>query len=328
MVKISIHEPMPMSAVSYYRSIGVLSYLPKLNNKIKINIPEQISWSSLIGTDIFYMERPQYEKDLQAMCMAKDFNVKVWVDYDDLLHEIPKYNPAYTPYKNSNLLQNIETVFKTADIITVSTQSIKEYYSKKFNLNNIHIIPNAHNDYQYPFNIVTDTVTSINWRGSNTHRHDLLSVKDALINTSKTSDGWAYTFIGNDTWFVSDEIKNCFTFGEMDIIDYFKFTKELKSAIQIVPLVDNEFNRAKSNIGWLEGTYSGSVTIAPDLIEFKYPGIVNYVDNFVYKLEKAIKSKEYRKEKYLESYEYIKNNLLLSQINNQRLNIIEALLND
>lgn len=327
MLKIAIHEPLPVSAVSYYRSIGTLSYLPKLNNKIKINIPGIISWNSLVDVDILYMERPQQDSDLEALKLAKDFNVKIWVDYDDLLHKIPPYNPCFKNYKNSKLLKNIETAIELADVVTVSTPAIKEYYSK-FN-SNIHVIENAHNDYRYPFEKIDDTVDAINWRGSATHRQDLLSVAEHIFSIANKYDKWAWTYIGNDVWYITDRIERCFNLQECDTITYNKFILDLKSAIQIVPLVDNEFNKSKSNIGWVEGTYVGSCTICPDLPEFKKPGAINYntqSDSFGYYLEKAINSKSFRKENYLKSYEYIKENLLLSDINKKRIEIIDRLI--
>jgi hypothetical protein len=223
------------------------------------------------------------------------------------------------------LLKNIEECIKFSDIVTVSTQAMKDYYSK-FNPNII-VINNAHNDYQYPFKEVTETVNSINWRGSNTHREDIRSVKEKIFSLAKTYPEWAWTFMGSDLWYITEGIKTFFSFKECDIIDYFKFIRELKSAIQINPLLDNIFNRGKSNISWLEATYAGSVSIVPDFPEFDKPGTIRYkdIDNFSYLLEKVIKSKDFRHSNYLQSYEYIWDNLLLSQINKKRLEIIEGI---
>lgn len=326
MIKISIHEPMAMSAVSFYRSIGTFSYLRKLNNNIRIDIPSSISWNSLIDTDILYMERPANDSDLKAMELAKRFNVKIWVDYDDLLLDIPEYNPAHEHYKQEHIIKNIKKALSEADIVTTSTEYLKEYYSK-YN-KNIHVIENSHNDYRFPFEKVDALYNSINWRGSPTHRRDIMSVAQYIFDISDRFPKWAWTFIGNDTWYITEHIKNCWSVKEIDIIAYFKLLKDLNSAIQISPLLFNEFNTAKSNIGWIEATYAGSVTIAPQLPEFLKPGCITYENkdgSFKYIIEKAIKSKEFRKKNYLESYEYIHDNLLLSNVNKKRLEIVETL---
>lgn len=341
-MNVLIYEPMPMSAVSYYRSIGVLSYLSRKNSNIKLLIPKQISWNVLTEADILYMQRPQHIHELQALEMAKNFNVKTWVDYDDLLHEVPPGNPLYLQYQDKELRKRIERTIIMSDVVTVSTKKIKEFYVD-FN-ENIHIIPNAHNDYVYAWNKITDPVFAVNWRGSNTHFEDLLSVAKTMFIIAKNQPKLAWTFIGNDIHQIIRYIERKFNFGECDAIDYNKFILDLKSAIQIAPLALNKFNEAKSNISWIEGTFAGSTTVAPDMLEFDRPGVIKYkptdltkfdpfdFDNhfkenqsFGYQLERTIRSKEYRQKNYIESYEYIKENLMLSKINDKRIEIIESL---
>lgn len=336
MIKISIHEPAPHSAVSYYRSIGPFSWLHKhilnktnaLCDRIEINIPSQISWNTLAGSDIFYIERPQNENDLKAVNMAKDFGLKIWVDIDDLLHKIPKWNPGYDFYTKTTALTCFEKSLQLADVVTVSTEEIKKEY-QKFN-KNIHIVPNAFNNYNYEFikkDVSSMQVTPlITWRGSATHRKDLLSISKDLFSTFATHKDWHFLMIGNETWYISDHIKNCKSIKECDIIDYNTLLKGISSSIHIVPLENIQFNRAKSNIGWMEGTFSGAAVLAPDLPEFKGNGCVNYTDNFGYMIEKLIKSKKFRKDQYEESYNYIKKNLMLSDINMKRIDIIRELL--
>jgi hypothetical protein len=332
MLEIAIHESAPLSAVSYYRSIGTLSFLPVINSNIKINIPPRISWNSLINTDIFYIERPESDGDLEALELAKDFNIKTWVDIDDLLHEVPKYNPCYENYFDKSsiktrMLRNFEKALKIADIVTTSTPAIKEYYSE-YN-SNIHVIENAHNDYRYTFEKVEDQFDSINWRGSQTHRQDLLSVADDMFRIANIYEKWTWVFIGNDIWFITDRIKRHFNIKECCTVVYNKFIKDAKAAIQIVPLLHSKFNEAKSNIGFIEGVYAGSCVVVPNLPEFDKPGAIKYTEgngSFGYNLEKAIKSKTFRQKNYLESYDYVKENLMLSKINKKRIEIIERLL--
>jgi hypothetical protein len=331
MPHITIHEPMPLSAVAFYRSIGVFSYLSKLDPTITISVPESISWAALSGTDIFYMQRPQSPRDLLTLNMARNFNIPVWVDYDDLLHEIPRYNPGWDYFRKppAEPLNRIIEAITAADIVTVSTPAIRDYYLK-YN-KNIHVIENAHNDYRYPLKIVNDTYENVNWRGSNTHRQDILSVATYIFDLAQQYSNWKFSFIGNDLWYITERIPNCIHLKECDIIDYFYFIREWKSAIQINPLLDNAFNIAKSNIAFIEGTYAGSATIAPDLPEFsKCQGAILYTPDdgkiFAYQLEKCMKSKSYRQEKYRESFEYVRDNLLLSQVNRKRIEIIGELI--
>ena len=336
MIKISICDTAPDGACSYYRSIGPLSKLRHIRPDIQVEYLQNVSWSVLTHTDILYMERPVEENHIHSMEMAKEMGIKTWIDFDDCLHEIPPDNPGYNYFKLKAPV--MEQALDLADVITVSTPFLKEYYqTRNFSndpmkrvVRNIHIVENAHNDYNYPFTPVIETVDFINWRGSATHRQDLLSCVKAIHETADKFPAWAWTFIGNDIWYITDRIKNKFVLAETDIVNYNKFIKELKPAIQIVPLLDSPFTRSKSNIAWMEGTWAGAATLAPNLPEFEHPGVINYKaednDNFGYYLEKLIKSASFRKENYEKSFEHIKDNLLLSQINKKRIELLEGLL--
>jgi hypothetical protein len=336
MIKISICDTAPEGACSYYRSIGPLSQLRKINPDIQVEYLNNVSWPILSNTDILYLERPVENNLIKSIEMARQMGIKVWVDFDDCLHEIPKDNPSYDYFKLK--ISGMERSLDLADVITMSTPAMKQYYeTKNFNKDskeeikrNIHIVENAHNDYLYPFNHIEKTVDFINWRGSATHRQDLLSCVRAMHDVAMQFPQWGWTFVGNDIWFVTDGIKNHFNLKETDVISYNQFIRELMPAIQIVPLLNTLFTHAKSNIAWLEGTWVGAATLAPDIPEFLRPGVINYKaednDNFAYYLEKMIKSTSFRKENYEISFEYIRKNLLLSQINKKRIEILEGLL--
>lgn len=326
MIRIAICDTAPDGACSYYRSIGPLSKLRKINPNIHVEYLNSVSWPVLMGFDILYLERPVEENYVQSIEMAKEFGLKTWIDFDDCLHEIPKDNPSYDYFGRKR--PSMEKVLQVADVVTVSTPFLKGYY-QKFN-ENIHIVENAFNDYHYSFDKVEKTQDIINWRGSTTHRQDLLSCVRAMHSLSAIHPEWAWCFIGNDIWYVTDKIQNCFNLPETDIVTYHKFIKELRPAIQIVPLLNTPFTSSKSNIAWIEGTWSGAATIAPNLPEFNRPGVIQYTaednDHFGYYLEKAMKSASFRKENYEKSYEYIKENLMLSHVNKKRIEILENLI--
>lgn len=113
----------------------------------------------------------------------------------------------------------------------------------------------------------------------------------------------------------------------MDIIDYFRNIKTLRPSIQIVPLENIMFNYNKSNIAWIEGTYAGAVTIAPNLPEFNKPGVLTYNSPKEFKsiLEGCLKGDYDLRSLYDSSYIYIKENLLLSKVNNLRKEVINLL---
>jgi hypothetical protein len=322
LIKIKICDVAPKSACSYYRGIGPFSKLHKLNNLIDVEFVENMNWNHLINCDILYLVRPVENNYIEVLKTAQDFGVKVWIDYDDCLPEIPADNPSYNYFTQEYILDNINYAIKNADIVSVSSEHIKQYFSK---INpNIIVIENAFNDYNYKFEKKENNTKVISWRGSATHRNDLLSCKIEMVDVSTKFPEWEWVFLGGDPWYISESINNSISIGELEIIKYNKIFSGINPAIHLIPLVESDFNKSKSNIAWIEATWTGAVCIAPNYLpEFKKPGILNYNENFGYLIEKAIKSKSFRQENYNQSFEYIHDNLLLSKINQKRIQIIE-----
>jgi hypothetical protein len=151
-----------------------------------------------------------------------------------------------------------------------------------------------------------------------------MTKKEEIESLSKKFPEWSWGFMGCTPWYITDHIKKHFIKENIDIVRYNRFMINLKPAIHMVPLVDSLFNRTKSNIAMIEAVSVGACCIAESLPEFEKPGVINYTDkNFEYLFEKALKSKKFREESFLQTSEYIKNNLLLSNINQKRLEIIE-----
>ena len=189
-MNISICEVAPQGACSYYRSIGPFSKLNKINPNIKIKILDVVDWTILSNTDILFLARPDSKYFINMMDMAKDMNIPVWIDWDDNILEIPKSNPAYSHYSTKDVVESTKECLKKADFITVSTQHIKDSFLE-YN-ENIMVIENAFNNYNYKFEKVNDQFDSIFWRGSNTHRSDLLSVRKRCV--AQGSRGWKHGY--------------------------------------------------------------------------------------------------------------------------------------
>jgi glycosyltransferase involved in cell wall biosynthesis len=280
---------------------------------------ERGGWVTYSPLDILYMERPTLPSFLEGIKLAKNYSIPVWVDFDDDLWNVPKYNPSYDFYSQESTKENIKECISLADLITVTSQSLKDTISK-YN-KNVHIIPNAWNDYNFKWNINFSTKEIVNWRGSGTHSGDLQPYKKAFIELQKYKN-WKWSFMGADHEDVSDEIdsRKKIIFKQTNIISYFNQIRDLSPGIQCVPLAFNVFNESKSNIAWIEGTYAGAATLAPFMEQWKRSGIKNYsgADEFLDALEELMKNDKYRKKLWKESYEYIGESLLLSKVNQKR----------
>ena len=315
----------PQGACSYYRSIGAFSKI----KDIKFELLEKGNWVNYSSIDVLYLERPVLPSFIEGMKMAKNFNIPVWVDFDDDLFNVPKYNPAHSFYSKKETLDTIIMACKIADVITVTSEKLKNVYSK-YN-NNVEVIPNAWNDTNFPLDSnAFSNKKIINWRGSATHRNDLLEYKDSILKAVETKKDWQWSWIGKEHWMISDfiEDKQKISLDEMDIIQFFNVMRQLNPSIQLVPLKINEFNEAKSNIAWLEATYAGACTIAPPLEQWNRPGIIQYqdMDHIYDEIIDTMGNDKKRKAKWKDSLEFIESELVLSKINKKRSDIIHKLI--
>jgi hypothetical protein len=112
----------------------------------------------------------------------------------------------------------------------------------------------------------------------------------------------------------------------MDLIEYFHSLKTLAPKIHLVPLKDNRFNRCKSNIAWMEATWAGAACVVPGFEEFEMED-TSYDDNeSFYRIAKALLDDEQlNSDIYFFARDYIQKNLLLSQVNQMRIQIARSL---
>jgi hypothetical protein len=342
--------PSKTDAVSYYRSVGVLPYIREIDYTI---LNEPISWNVLINYDIIFINRPFGGNFLKAVEVIRKNNKKLWLDYDDNFFCIPETNPAYGSYQNKQDQEDYKDILDSANFVTVSTDSLGKYLRSTTSYTNPLTVPNCFNDYIFNLEERRSQNKIVNWRGSNTHNHDFKTILANFIDIQNKYKDWNFTFLGKLGYHLRGEpIKvkgkgskeeilpnpfknyvnqiykeNIYPIDEMDIIDYFLYMKQLAPQIQIVPLENKIFNINKSNIAWIEGTYAGAVTIAPNLEEFRKPGVLVYDSpaEFEYILESCIKGDIDLNQHYKKSFDYINENLLLSKNNDIRKQLIGLL---
>jgi hypothetical protein len=329
MIKIKVCTQYPEGACSYYRSLGVISKLSYLKTEnIIVEKITEFEWSNLINTDIVFFERPRSADMVKAMEFVKQFGIKIWSDIDDDFFSVPIYNPSHKFFSQPNTINAITRCLELTDVLTVTTPALQKKYKKYCANKPIIIIENAFNDYNFQLSEQPSDNNIINWRGSNTHRNDLLSCIKQLTRLSEEKTDCTFNFIGNDLWYIAGEIKNFNQIEEKTNVSYFNYIKKLQPQIQIFPLEFNEFNLAKSNISWIEGTYSGAVNVCADMPEWNKPGIETYKtpEEFYEKVILLLTDKKKRIKNFYESLDYIKENLLLSIVNKKRLEVMANLL--
>ncbi len=149
---------------------------------------------------------------------------------------------------------------------------------------------------------------------------------DEIVNIAIKHEDHTFGFLNYNPWFITEKIDNSRFFKGIDIRQYFLQLQKERPKLLIVPLVDNEFNRSKSNIAWIEATLCGAVCIAPDFPEWRKPGVITYKDDkeFYSAFDWAINA--YLDDMNENSFKYIKENLMLTDINKLRKTHIEKIL--
>jgi O-antigen biosynthesis protein len=324
--------PHPDDGTSWYRGVGPMSALTKQVQDLNlIFCGESYNWSQIFVADVVFMQRPFSGEHLQLAAKINACHVPLWIDYDDDLFSVPSDNPAHGVYAQESTQKNVAQLCARADVITVTTEALK---NKLQPLNkNVIIVPNAIDDFRlcYRKPRISPRHKLIMWRGSATHERDLMSLMDEIIEVSRMEEfaDWKWQFLNYNPWFLTEQMpkERTIVSGGLSPEQFFRFLEEMNHAIQIVPLVDHAFNRSKSNIAWVEGTFAGAAVLAPDLEEWKKPGCTVYgsPDEFKTNLIDLMRGKLDREKLNDTSWTHIRQNLTLSSVNQKRAKIFESL---
>lgn len=330
MIKIAAAVPGPGDATSLYRACGPFAQLRKMMN-LDIVYPDGFFWVTVKSADIVFLQRPCSAEHLKIAQMAKNCNVPLWVDIDDDLFNVPMENPCWESYRDPGLKNVIAQSLTLADVVTVASEHLKLKFLE-FN-KNVYVIPNAFDDVNLKnYDPLSKQINNkiIYWRGSSSHMKDLMSVTDDIVSIAEAHPDLTWRFAGYFPWFIAERLptSNIQHVRQLDPFEYFQFLKASDHGIAIVPLVDNELNRAKSNIAWQENTLAGAKVLGPYFPEWQIDGIMNYGVNLKFKeaLTNLIEYPDLHSERATLSLNHIKDYLLLSKVNLLRKDIIYSLL--
>jgi hypothetical protein len=330
-MKIAIIGKKVETAVSYYRVTPLIDLCRQNDWQMAMFQPRDLTEDVLSYFDIVFMHRPISDAETALLWRAKRLGVKTWIDIDDLLWQIPFTNPAllhHGPEERDNLLTN----FLNCDIITCSTQYLAERIEQEFARAAI-VVPNAWHERTgeaKTYNIQPDKMRVL-YRGSNTHDGDLFSHRSAFREYKNIE----FNFMGALPWYFTREYG-----GHLKTLHYEKWTNSFQQYLErlrainptfmIVPLENNAFNKAKSNISAIEATmYAGAVCIYPSYLpEFsKMPGIPYDDVAHLHKVLAELDGQSAARFHHVHSRatDYVCSTLKLSDVNHARALVVEHL---
>lgn len=224
--------------------------------------------AAIAWADVVVFQRYAYPKHLTLIDICKAMGKKVVFETDDDLLNLPPTNGAYSRFQDPAIRSALETLYREADLVTVSTQALAETYR---GVNpNMRVIPNAIAEAAFPFAASVDLTqlqsgerVVIGYAGTSSHQDDLALVLPALVRLlDEHPDRVSLVFLGC----IPAALRGHPAVTHVpETTDYEGFARTLRdSGIQIglAPLVDHAFNRAKSPIKWMEYAACGIVTVA------------------------------------------------------------------
>lgn len=218
------------------------------------------------STTVVIFQRPSTEEHLKMMLALREAAFKhqflLVYEVDDLLFDIPKYNYFANEYYEKQkefCIKNIQAALHC----TTSTNFLKKQL-QKYNPN-VTVFPNYLPKYLWhsinKFKDNKHKKLKILWAGSSTHFSDKINIKNDLDIVCdaffKTYNKYEWVFFGSVPPRIQQSGKPFSFFSWKTNSEYPRFIKNLDIDIAIGSLVENDFNKAKSNIKRLEYTACG-----------------------------------------------------------------------
>lgn len=238
------------------------------------------------------------------MGIREMYGLPVVMELDDNILSTPDYNPASECYAPGSKLRELAIrQMREADALIVSTPYLKQIYSE-FN-DHIYVMPNSI-DFDLWGKANRERTRGrivIGWAGGASHNDDLAIIEPVVDRIVAKYPQVLFKFIHGISPSLRGKkgVKHIAKWAAS--ADYPRHIAKQGFDIGIAPLVDNAFNRGKSNLRWLETGALGVPCVASNVGHFRetirhgVDGLLcDTQDDFFNALEELIVNKEKRRE--------------------------------
>lgn len=246
---------------------------PRFYNNVKsVKIQRQASSS-----------QKAFVKHLKAIQQEQGFRLIYEVDDVVFKEEIPDYNKFKFAFDTEEIRQNCLEIMNMCDEITVTCPYMKRLYQEKTGHQNITVIPNFVPDFWmgHLFNgkeVIKQFDNNkkkprILYTGSGAHydvdnktggKDDFSHVRDFV---RKTVDKYQWIFVGAFPPQLVDLVKSkkIEFYPWQTLLNYPRFIVNLNAQLMIAPLENNNFNKSKSDIKFIEACTLGIPCLCQDM---------------------------------------------------------------
>jgi hypothetical protein len=216
------------------------------------------------------------------------FGFKIIYEVDDVVfrEEIPDYNASKSGFDNDEVRQNCVDMIRMVDEVTLPCKFMRDLYIEKTGKQEITAVPNFMpywwTGHQFNYKRICDSLDKykkrprIVYAGSGAHfdmKH-LAGQKDDFEHVLKfvidNRFKYQFVFIGAyppplQPYVVAREIE---FHPWKNLLEYPTFLSNLNAQLFIAPLQDNNFNKSKSDIKFIEAAQLGIPCLCQDLVTY------------------------------------------------------------
>lgn len=284
------------------------------------------------SADVVVFHRAELETYHNLAKLLKKDGKKIVMDNDDTFkietnHPLANFNPDGSVVNDLKKRDDtLNSFLKMCDLVTVSTKTLKEEYSK-INPNTI-VLPNYIDpfDWEEPLRNEGDKVR-IGIVGSTALEYDYLHIKDVIKNLSERKDVEIILFGLGDIEHrkknpeVTKKFREEYEFWDTIIskqfpwVPRYQYNQALNEArldLMLIPRADNYFNRCKSNIKFLEASMCEIPVVAQSFDGGPYEEItpdmgilIRDNNKWLEEVDRLIKNKELRRSMGKKAREYV-----------------------
>jgi hypothetical protein len=256
----------------------------------------------------------QFIQMLRHMRDKENMKFKMIYEVDDVVfrEEIPDYNKFKFAFDNNNIRQNCIDIINMCDEVTVTCPYMRDLYKEKTGKEEITVIPNFVPDTWLGRVFNQNKVYSsydknrkrprVLYTGSGAH-YDVDNKNGGIDDFShvvdmveRTLDKYQWVFMGAFPPKLTKYVKS----GKIEfhkwqtLTNYPDMLASLEATIMIAPLLDNSFNRSKSDIKFIEACTLGIPCMVQDMETYKNaPDFLKFKagDDLEVKIDAIIKNK-------------------------------------
>ena len=223
-------------------------------------------------------------KQIQPEC-----GFKIVYEIDDLIfnEDIPHYNKFRFAFEDPSIRKTSMNIMQICDEITVTNKFMKDYYIEKTGNKNVTVIPNFiprfWMDRYYNLEEIRNNYQKFKGKprvvycGSGAHFdvENKIGQKDDFFHVNEiireTVDDFQWVFVGGFPLTLRDLIhqKKIEYHEWSNLVEYPEYISKLKATVFYAPLEDSNFNKAKSDLKFIEACAFGIPSICQDLCTYE-----------------------------------------------------------